>query len=105
MQVTRWQEYEQHRREDVLTVEEPLEIRLNGRGLAVIMRTPGSDRELAAGFLYTEGIITSIDDILSLEEAADADGLPLANVINVEVPPTGDDGKAARQTKPGASVA
>src|SRR5205085_6318677 len=97
MQVTRWQEYEQHRREDVLTVEEPLEIRLNGRGLAVIMRTPGSDRELAAGFLYTEGIITSIDDILSLEEAADADGLPLANVINVEVPTTGDDGKAARQ--------
>jgi FdhD protein len=91
MQVTRWQEHEQQRREDVLTVEEPLEIRLNGRSLAVIMRTPGSDRELAAGFLYTEGMITSIDDILSLEEAADADGLPLANVINVELPPTEDD--------------
>ncbi len=97
MQVTRWQEYEQQRREDVLTVEEPLEIRLDGRSLAVIMRTPGSDRELAAGFLYTEGIITSIDDIRSLEEAVDSDGLPLTNVINVELRSPEDDVKAERK--------
>jgi FdhD protein len=99
MQVTRWQEHEQQRREDVLTVEEPLEIRLNGRSLAVIMRTPGSDRELAAGFLFTEGIITGHDDILSLEEAVDADDLPLANVIDVALRSTEDhdgSGKPAR---------
>lgn len=98
MQVLRWQEHEQQRREDVLTVEEPLEIRLDGRSLAVIMRTPGNDRELAAGFLYTEGIITSTGDILSLGEAADADGLPLANVINVELHSAEDDARAVRKS-------
>lgn len=82
MQVTRWQGQQQQPREDLLTVEEPLEIRLNRHSLAVIMRTPGHDRELAAGFLCTEGIISSSDDLLSLEEAVDSDGLPLANVID-----------------------
>jgi len=81
--VAHWQENEQHRREEHLTVEEPLEIRLDGRSLAVIMRTPGHDFELACGFLFSEGIITSHDDILSLEDAVDADGLPLANVVDM----------------------
>src|SRR5690348_10370254 len=81
--VAHWQENEQHQREEQLTVEEPLEIRLDGRSLAVIMRTPGHDFELACGFLFSEGIITSHDDILSIEDAVDADGLPLANVVDV----------------------
>src|SRR5579859_902446 len=81
--VAHWQENEQHRREEHLTVEEPLEIRLDGRSLAVIMRTPGHDFELACGFLFSERIITSHDDILSLEDAVDADGLPLANVVDM----------------------
>lgn len=81
--VAHWQENEQQRREEHLTVEEPLEIRLDGRSLAVIMRTPGHDFELACGFLYSEGIIASHDDILSIEDAVDADGLPLANVVDV----------------------
>src|SRR5579864_2734612 len=89
MQVTRWQEHEQESHEDLLTVEEPLEIRLNGRSLAVVMRTPGSDRELAVGFLYTESIISGIDDIHSLAEATDADGMPLANVIDVTLRSSG----------------
>ena len=42
--------------EDSVAVEEPLEIRLHGRSFAVIMRTPGSDRALAAGFLLAEGV-------------------------------------------------
>ena len=42
---------------DYLAAEEPLEIRVNGARLSVTMRTPGSDLELAAGFLQTEGII------------------------------------------------
>ncbi len=81
--VTHWQDNEQQQREEHLTVEEPLEIRLAGRSLAVIMRTPGHDHELACGFLFSEGIIKSRDDIVSIEDAVDADGLPLANVVDV----------------------
>ena len=81
--VTHWQDNEQQQREEHLTVEEPLEIRLDGRSLAVIMRTPGHDHELACGFLFSEGIIKSRDDIVSIEDAVDADGLPLANVVDV----------------------
>ncbi len=54
------------RRADVLAVEEPLEIRVEGRSLAVVMRTPGHDRELAAGFLLTEGVIASAGDLFDL---------------------------------------
>jgi FdhD protein len=43
--------------EDHVAVEEPLEIRVDGEPLAVTMRTPGHDEELAVGFLYTEGLI------------------------------------------------
>src|SRR5215831_12177533 len=43
--------------EDTVAVEEPLEIRVDGSPLAVTMRTPGHDEELALGFLYTEGLI------------------------------------------------
>jgi FdhD protein len=49
--------------EDRVTVEEPLEIRLGGTSLVVTMRTPGHDEELVAGFLFSEGIITSADDL------------------------------------------
>jgi FdhD protein len=96
--VAHWQKNEQQRREEQLTVEEPLEIRLDGRSLAVIMRTPGHDFELACGFLYSEGIIASHDDILSIEEAVDADGLPLANVVDVAL-------RASSPGKTGASSA
>jgi FdhD protein len=61
--------------EDVLVVEEPLEIRIEGTPLAVTMRTPGHDRDLAAGFLLTEGIIDGLDDLVALE--------PIGNSGNV----------------------
>src|SRR5699024_12593900 len=48
---------EPRRRQDTLAVEEPLEIRIAGEPLAVTMRTPGHDVELAAGFLVSEGIV------------------------------------------------
>src|SRR2546428_408012 len=54
--ITHWQEDQQQQYEDQLTVEEPLEVRIDRRSLAVIMRTPGHDRELAAGFLFTEDV-------------------------------------------------
>ncbi len=81
--ITHWQHDEQKVRDDQLTVEEPLEIRIAHRSLAVIMRTPGHDRELAMGFLFTEGVITQAEDVLALEEELDDDGLPLANVLNI----------------------
>ena len=51
---------------DVTVTEEPLEIRVEGRVIAVIMRTPGRDRELAAGFLLGEGVIASPADIFEI---------------------------------------
>jgi FdhD protein len=81
--VTHWQAQERSQRTEQLTVEEPFEIRIENRSLAVIMRTPGHDFELAWGFLFSEGIIQEPGDVLRLECEQDADGLPLPNVINV----------------------
>ena len=56
------------RDQDLLAVEEPLQIRLNGRDLAITMRTPGHDNELATGFLFTEGILHGRDAIAGIAE-------------------------------------
>lgn len=53
-------------RPETLVVEEPLEIRVNGVAVTVTMRTPGSDFELAQGFLLTEGVIGGRDDVVSI---------------------------------------
>jgi len=68
-QVTEWADGRVRRVQDSLAGEEPLEIRVGGNPLAVTMRTPGYDLELAAGFLFTEGIIQRREQILSLEMA------------------------------------
>jgi FdhD protein len=52
--------------QDLVAVEEPLQIRLGDRDFAITMRTPGQDRELAAGFLFTEGVITTLDQIRAI---------------------------------------
>ena len=62
-QIIRWNRSKPTHVEDELVVEEPLEIRVGQQSLIVIMRTPGHDFELAAGFLYTESLINSVDDI------------------------------------------
>ncbi|HEY0754233.1 MAG TPA: formate dehydrogenase accessory sulfurtransferase FdhD [Ktedonobacteraceae bacterium] len=82
-QVTHWQDRDQEKREESVTVEEPLEIRLGGRSLAIIMRTPGHDIELAPGFLLSEGLIQLPEDVLQVRAACDAEGLPLPNVVEV----------------------
>ena len=92
--VTHWQDNERGQREDSLVVEEPLEIRLNDEPLAVIMRTPGNDHELVAGFLFSEGIARDLDAALSLEEAIDEDGMPQPNVINARLPSVASEGVA-----------
>src|SRR5436190_10531838 len=56
---------------DRAATEEPLEIRLHGRAFAVIMRTPGADRELAAGFLLAERVLRSADDLGAIEYCTD----------------------------------
>lgn len=52
---------------DFLASEEPLEIRVEGHSIAVVMRTPGEDRELAAGFLVTEGLVHSASDLIEIK--------------------------------------
>jgi FdhD protein len=78
-------------RSDVLATEEPMEIRLVSGGtqqtVAVTMRTPGSDFELAAGFLYGEGIVSSPEDIRRISYCVDRelDAEQRYNIVNVEV--------------------
>jgi FdhD protein len=67
--------------EDEVALEEPLEIRVDGEPLAITMRTPGHDEELALGFLYTEGLI---DGVRRAEPTADF----AANTIEVSGPLT-----------------
>jgi FdhD protein len=72
---------------DVAATEEPLEIRVDGTSFVVIMRTPGADPELAAGFLLAERIITGPDDLGVIRYCTDADGAEAPNVLNVALAP------------------
>ncbi|MDH2415313.1 formate dehydrogenase accessory sulfurtransferase FdhD [Nocardioides sp. CER19] len=76
-------------REDKLAAEEPLEIRLGGRSLAVTMRTPGHDIELAAGFLVSEGVVAQREDISTARYCAGAtdEGVNTYNVLDVQLAP------------------
>src|SRR5216684_8600248 len=69
--------------EDRAAVEEPLEVRLHGRPFAVIMRTPGADRELAAGFLLSERVIESAETLGTIEHCTDPSVDHPENVVNV----------------------
>jgi FdhD protein len=70
--------------QDHLAVEEPLEIRLGGISLTVTMRTPGEDEELVAGFLFSESVITSADDLDVIARYRGPDGDPDdGNAMNV----------------------
>jgi FdhD protein len=69
---------------DLVAVEEPLEIRLAGEPFQVLMRLPGLEKELAVGFLYTEGIIRSLADITTLHFCGTAtDPLLPPNVVDI----------------------
>lgn len=72
-------------RPETLVVEEPLELRVNGSAITVTMRTPGSDVELAQGFLLTEGVVGQRDDIARVEycRGAGPDGTNTYNVLDV----------------------
>lgn len=70
---------------DALAAEEPLELRVNGRSLAVTMRTPGQDVELAHGFLLSEGVIGSAQDVSIARfcEGTGPDGMNTYNVLDI----------------------
>ncbi len=62
--------------DDLVAVEEPLEMRVDGRPLAVTMRTPGDDEDLVAGFFYSESVIDGGEQIASIsipEDVGDGD--------------------------------
>src|SRR5882724_5799756 len=66
-------------RPDQLATEEPMEIRLHGPGetprpVAVTLRTPGNDFELAVGFLHAEGLVATVDDVVSVAYCLGPDG-------------------------------
>lgn len=99
-QVERWQGSMNEVVRDELAMEEPLEIRVAARRtdgsrataaatetLAVIMRTPGQDDELAAGFLFSEGLLAGRDELVGLRPGSDPDGLPSDNVLDVVTAP------------------
>jgi FdhD protein len=79
------------RKHDEVVGEEPLELRLTGDGqtrtLAVTMRTPGNDFELAAGFIYGEGIVATRDDITELTYCLDTSVDPEQryNIVSIEL--------------------
>ena len=83
--------------EDVVAVEDPLEIRVDGRPLAVTMRTPGHDEDLALGFLYGEGLIDAPHD------AGPDEGLS-ANVVEVTGPLRRDPGERRFYTSSSCGV-
>jgi FdhD protein len=79
-------------RDDALATEEPMETRLIAAGqrhtIAVTMRTPGSDFELSAGFLYGEGIVATREEIRAITYCLDdgVDAEQRYNIVNVELP-------------------
>ena len=69
---------------DEVTVEEPLEIRVEGRSVAITMRTPGHDEELAMGFLLSEGVIHRAADLFEVSVCpSNAEGTSKGNVVDV----------------------
>jgi FdhD protein len=81
------------KRNDLLAVEEPLEIRITHgasnhreqKNISVTMRTPGEDKELALGFLFTEGIITSINDVDAVETGENVIDVRLSTSAKIEI--------------------
>jgi len=84
-QVTEWNDGIATRKDDFLAAEEPLEIRIGKNPLSVTMRTPGHDVELAAGFLFTEGLVQRREQIVALENVTSEDDGKRGNVVRAEL--------------------
>lgn len=86
-QVSVWDDGNLRRQEDYLAAEEPLEIRVGDEPMIVTMRTPGDDVELAAGFLFTEGLVQRRAQIVALEPDAGDGERNRGNVIRAKLEP------------------
>jgi FdhD protein len=75
------------RRADELAAEEPLEIRVRGKSVAITMRTPGHDEELAAGFLLSEGLIRQRADVTAINHCQQGEAADYENTLNVFLAP------------------
>lgn len=75
---------------DFVAREEPLEIRVRGRSVAVTMRTPGHDAELACGFLVSEGLLKRREDVVEVAHCQTGEQAHLGNILNVFVAPSVD---------------
>lgn len=73
---------------DQLATEEPLEIRVRGRSIAVTMRTPGNDDELAAGFLVSEGLIHKRNDVVEIAYCQRGEAADFENTLNIFLSPS-----------------
>jgi FdhD protein len=82
--VAEWKDGAVHSLQDSVAAEEPLEVRVDGTPLTVTMRTPGNDLELAAGFLLTEGIIESRDQLAGIRAVA-SDSNAKSNVVEAQL--------------------
>ncbi|TMD64314.1 MAG: formate dehydrogenase accessory sulfurtransferase FdhD [Chloroflexi bacterium] len=74
--------------EDQLAGEEPLEVRIGGAPLTVMMRTPGHERELALGFLFGEGIIRTADDVAAVRILPNGEHPDLENIVDIALNPS-----------------
>lgn len=86
-QVSEWDNGQLRRKDDYLASEEPLEIRVGDQPLSVTMRTPGHDLELAAGFLFTEGLVQSGEQIISLQPVVPSEVPDSGNVVQATLVP------------------
>jgi FdhD protein len=84
-QVTEWTDGKLVLKDDYLAAEEPLEIRVGESPLSVTMRTPGHDLELAAGFLFTEGIIQRREQIIRLDSSSQDEAGKRGNVVEASL--------------------
>jgi FdhD protein len=86
--VLKYEEAAGERVEDQLAAEEPLEIRIGGVPLTVVMRTPGHEREQVIGFLYGEGVIKRAADVVAVNFPANGEHPDQKNIVDIQLAPS-----------------
>ncbi len=86
LSITRWRDGHSTGEMDYLSIEEPFAIRLDGKPFATLMRSPGQDRALLLGFLFSEGVIASAADIAALALHAGEADLTLSPAAKLRIP-------------------